>query len=383
MSLTRRTLLASSLAFAGLTATGAWASPNTDRRLLLVLLRGGMDGLAAVPPIGDPAYASARGSVALDPGDVTPLDGVFGLHSALAPLHPLWKDGELAVLHATGLAGGGRSHFDAQDVLDNGTTTAQGARSGWLNRAVGLLDPHWGAPMALGRQVPLVLRGPAKIRAADPVHPPNVDPDFLQSVRKMYAADRDLSPALDAGIDTQALVARHLRKPGRRALSSKTAHAIGTLLAAPDGPRVAALEVGGWDTHARQSGVLKNRLGELAEGLLAIRTGLGSAWSKTTVVAVSEFGRTVKGNGTGGTDHGTAGVALIAGGAVRGKKVYGDWPGLRTPDLFEGRDLKTTTDIRALFKGLLVGHLGLAPSAVDRQVFPNTTEVRPLIAPFG
>lgn len=382
--LTRRTLLTAALASAGLPGAFAFAAPGTDRCLLVVLLRGGLDGLAAVPAVGDPDYAHARGPVALDPAETVALDGFFALHPAMAGLAPLWAAGELAVVHATALPGGGRSHFDAQDVLDNGTDSAGGAHSGWLNRATAVLDPAFGPPMALGRQVPLLLRGPERIRASDPLHTFAADPEFLAEVERMYAGDPELSAALGVGLETQAMLARHRSgKPGRRTLSPATARQIGSLLAASDGPRIGVIEVGGWDTHVRQGPALDNRLGELAEGLLAVKAGLGDAWRQTAVLAVSEFGRTVRGNGTGGTDHGTGGVALLAGGAVRGGQVVADWPGLAPQHLLAERDLKPTLDVRAVFKGLLVGHLGLDAAAVEARVFPGTSDVEPLLAPWS
>ena len=153
---------------------------------------------------------------------------------------------------------------------------------------------------------------------------------------------------------------------------------IGGVLGASDGPRIAVAEVGGWDTHARQAGVLQGQLGALAEALVGVRRGLGGAWRSTVVLCVTEFGRTVHANGTGGTDHGTASVALLAGGAVRGGRVLGDWPGLRSQDLHEGRDLRPTTDLRQLFAGVLHEHLGVERADLARRVFPGTAGLRPL-----
>jgi len=378
--LTRRTLLCSAAASLGL-STLSFASAPTPRRTLIVLLRGGLDGMAAVPPIGDPDYVHTRGSAALDRGEVVPLDGFFGLHPGLAPLAPLWREGELGFAHAVGLSGGGRSHFDAQDVLDNGTSTAQGERTGWLNRATALLHTP---PMALGRQVPLLLRGPERIQAADPLRTVELDSRFLDRVQSMYASDPQLASALSTGLDTQQMLARHRAgRPGRQSLSPASARLIGSLLAAEDGPRIGVLEIGGWDTHIRQRPTLDKRLGDLATGLLSIKEGLGSTWEHTAILAVSEFGRAARGNGTGGTDHGTAGVALLAGGAVAGGAVHADWPGLSTADLFEERDLRSTRDIRAVFKGLLIGHLGLDPREVDRLVFPDSGPDQPLTDLFA
>ncbi len=373
----RRTMLtgllcSAGLGWSGLTLAGRSNGGPARPRLLLVLLRGGLDGLAAVPAIGDPDYADARGAIALSPGEVAPLDGLFGLHPALASLIPWWREGDLAAVHAVASPGGGRSHFDAQDVLDNGTTRAQTTRTGWLNRAIRELGSS-GPPMALTRQVPLVLRGAAPIRAADPARQVRPDPRLVEDVQAMYASDPELRDALQVGLDTRAMLEAH----GGRATSA-TQELVGRLLASDDGPDIAVTEVDGWDTHARQGPVLETRLGSLARGLLAIRAGLGDAWSSTAIVLVSEFGRAVAGNGSGGTDHGTGGVVLLAGGAVNGGRVTADWPGLSRRDLVEGRDLMGSIDVRAVFKAVLSDHLQVSRAALDGTVFPESDAIRPV-----
>jgi uncharacterized protein (DUF1501 family) len=379
-------MLTGGLASAGLLGLG-WsgvslaANRGRDRpRLLLVLLRGGLDGLAAVPAIGDPDYADARGPVALAKKDVLPLDGLFALHAALAPIAPWWAEGDLAAVHAVAGPDAGRSHFDAQDVLDNGTTRAQAVRTGWLNRAVRSLDPD-APPMALTRQVPLVLRGPAPFRAADPGREVRPDPRLLEDVAAMYASDPELAAALQVGRDTRAMLEAHggrATSGGRGLVDRATQRLVGRLLASDDGPDIAVTEIDGWDTHTRQGPVLEARLGALADGLVAVREGLGEAWSSTAIVLVSEFGRAVRGNGSAGTDHGTGGVVLLAGGAVNGGRITTDWPGLSTRDRFEGRDLAGTTDVRAVFKAVLADHLRVSRAALDREVFPDSAALAPV-----
>jgi uncharacterized protein (DUF1501 family) len=348
------------------------------KRLLLVVLRGGLDGLHTIVPWRDPHYAAARGSLALggpgDPGGVVDLDGFFGLHPALEPLHPLWDAGELAAVHATALPYRERSHFDAQDLLENGTSTPHGSRQGWLNRALGVSGAQG---LAIGPQVPLVLRGDHAVGSIDPRRGQGSHGDYLDAVLELYAPDPLLGPALVEALDTRAMLEPDPMAEGRGrrrgGLTADLAGSIATLLANPDGPQVAVLDVGGWDTHTRQSAALETQLGGLAEGLVSLRGGLADTWRDTVVLAVSEFGRTVAPNGTGGTDHGTATVTLLAGGAVAGGQVLGPWPGLR--DLHEGRDLSPRTDLRSVFKGVLRDHLGLTELG---EVFPDSDDAPPL-----
>lgn len=378
----RRTLLfgMGAAAAAALAPRVALASAETDARLVLVVLRGGLDGLAAVPAHGDPHHREARGSAAVTEG-VVDLDGTFGLHPALAPTKALWDARELLVVHATSAPYRDRSHFDGQNVLENGTARPYGLDTGWLNRALVALG---GAPpaMALGRQVPLVLQGPARATCADPFHAPVRDESFLDRVRDLYAGDALLGPALEEGIATRAMLSAHRdgtsSSGGRRGGEPEEAtRVLARVMAAPDGPRVAVVELSGWDTHAAQEGTLDKLLGQLGRAVLAYRDAAGESWSKTAVLAVTEFGRRVKGNGTGGSDHGVGGAALLAGGAVRGRRVVADWPGLAASDLYEGRDLRSTTDLRTVFAGVLRDHLGVPEGALANDVFPGG-DVAPL-----
>lgn len=359
---TRRSVLAGTLATFASLGMPALAGPDRPR-LLLVLLRGGADGLALVPAPGDPHWRRARGPLAPDRTAMHPLDGTFALHPALGPLLPWWRDGSLAVVHAVGTPGGARSHFDAQDILDNGREAARATRTGWLNRALPSLRAEAGDALALGDQLPLVLRGPAEARSLDPFRELDLDEPLLAELSRLYARDPQLLRALEAGLDTRRRLEGH-PLPRARRLNRASGRLVGGLLA--DGPTVGVLEVAGWDTHTRQGPQLERLLGDLANGLLGVRDGLGAAWADTTVVVVSEFGRTVAGNGTGGTDHGTGGVALLAGGGVAGGRVHGRWPGLS--DLHEGRDLRATTDVRSVFGAVLAGPFGLT-SLTD--VFPG------------
>ncbi len=368
----------------------AFARANTESRLVLVILRGGLDGLAVAPPYADPGYAPARGQLALpgpgSAGSVLDLDGFFGLHPALPKLHQRYRNGELAVLHAVATPYRERSHFDAQDVLENGMTTAGARRDGWLNRALAQLLPPSSADagIALGTTVPLSLRGPAAVTSWAPTRLPDPDDDTLERIEAMYANDALLSERLK-----EALAAGRIAEAGGMDMAPRArggsinalAQAAGRFLAAAEGPRVAVLEAGGWDTHANQgaaTGALARRLAGLDAGLDRLALSLGDAWQHSVVIVVTEFGRTVAVNGTGGTDHGTAAAAFVFGGAVAGKRVLADWPGLSRKDRYAGRDLRPTTDLRAVFKGVLRDHFGLSQRVLNRDVFPDSAAVQPV-----
>jgi uncharacterized protein (DUF1501 family) len=356
------------------------AASADDRRLLVVILRGGLDGLAAVVPYADRDYRGARGDVAMPEDDAAliDLDGHFALHASLAPLAELYRRRELLIMHAAASPYRERSHFDAQDVLESGGLQPHRPASGWLNRAAAALHPE-AASLAIGPAIPLVLRGDAPVTSWAPSILPSVDEDFLTRVMHMYEGDALLSAALAE--------ARRLelgdgmdggRMRGRRAfvpMMERTA----AFMRAVGGPRLAAIDMGGWDTHAnqgREKGRLANNLELLGEGLAAYRRDMGAAWASTAVLVITEFGRTVHANGSGGTDHGTASVALLLGGGVAGGRIVGDWPGLAR--LYEGRDLLPANDLRALLKGTLAAQLGLDVHTLDEWVFPASGGVPPV-----
>ena len=360
-----------------------------DARLVMVILRGGLDGLAAVPPYGESRYRDLRGSLAVDsPGQTNgllKLDGLFGLHPALGNMHELYQAGELAVLHAVATPYRERSHFDGQNVLENGSTSPGGLRDGWLNRALGLSNTKMGA-IALGQNIPLVLRGDVSVTSWAPSRLPEADDDTLARIADLYANDAHLAGRLQEALEARMIAGqmsgRDMRNFGgnRQQLGPVTA-AAGRFLSAPDGPRIAVLEAGGWDTHANQGagqGALATRLGGLDAGLARLKRELGDHWQSTVVVVATEFGRTVAVNGTRGSDHGTGGCAFVAGGAVRGGRVLADWPGLSARDLYEERDLKPTTDLRAVFKGILAEHMGADVAQLNREVFPDSEHIAPL-----
>lgn len=368
----------------GLAATGAPGGP----RLVFVILRGGLDGLTAVPAVGDPSFAPARGPLAQFGAEPLPLAAPFALHPNLAQLHAMYGRGEMLVVHATGLPYRERSHFDAQQVLESGGTRPHELDTGWLGRA---LAAGGRKGIAINTAVPLALRGGTAVDTWAPSTLPDPSPDLVARLEAMYAQR-------DPGLAQALARARGLRSDGCMATAMEggtgaarggaqqvaaLARKAGEFLALPDGPMAAVLEIGGWDSHANQAapnGALSNQLRALDGGLAALRDALvaGGAWPRTVVIVATEFGREVAVNGTLGTDHGSGGAAFVLGGAVAGGRVVADWPGLAPRDRFEGRDLRVTTDLRAVFKGVLADHLRVPRAALDRDVFPAADGVRPL-----
>ncbi len=364
------------------------ATGNTSgRRFVLVILRGGMDGLSAVPAVGDPDFAAARGPLGSFATPALALEGPFALHPELGQLHALYGRGELAVVHGVGLAYRNRSHFDAQQVLESGGTRPFELTTGWPGRA--LVDSDAKA-IALNTAVPLVLRGKAAVDTWAPSTLPEPSLDLVSRIERLYRDDRPLAAALararELHLDGAAMgsIATDAMQPGPRGAFAALARRAAEFLAQPNGPQAAVLELGGWDTHANQvnpNGALVFALRQLDAGLAALRDGLSSGenvWRRTVVVVASEFGREVAINGTLGTDHGTGGAAFVLGGAVRGARVVADWPGLAKKDRFEGRDLRTTTDLRAVLKGVLGDHLQVPRARLDAEVFPDSSAIRPL-----
>lgn len=416
----RREFLGLSALAAGgalLTTRLAFAYPSgRRRRFVLVIMRGALDGLAAVPACGDPAYAGLRREFALAaPGSgahaALPLDGFFGLHPSLGFLQQSYAAGELVVFHALASPYRERSHFDGQDVLENGTPQPHALQTGWLNRALAQAPGRLAreAGVALGQNVPLVMRGPAEVASWSPSRLAALDEDTYARITDLYAGDALLSARLadamaadamaggnaDSGAMSDKMGADSAGNPGGNNTAGGAAQGAGGgagryaeivqaaagFLRQEEGPKVAVFDTTGWDTHANEGGAegqLAGRLRQLDAGLAILRQQLQSAWADTAVLLVTEFGRTAAINGTRGTDHGTATAAFLLGGAVAGGRVIADWPGLGSRALYQGRDLAPTLDLRSVIKGLLAEQLEIPVRALATEVFPDSAGVKPL-----
>ncbi len=406
----RRDFLAAGSLAAGaalLTSRLSFADTNTNgkSRFVFVILRGALDGLAAVPPYGDRDYPALRRDLALSADTVLPLSDLFGLHPSLVFLKESFTARELIVFHAIASPYRERSHFDGQDVLENGYTRAHATQSGWLNRALAAIpagrssDKELG--VALGQNVPLVMRGPAAVTSWSPSRLAALDQDTLERITDLYSSDPLLAKRLADALNADAIADSPMMteaatdpnntlapapRNDKRAMAAgarytEVIRAAAEFLRREDGPKVAVFDTTGWDTHANEGaaqGQLAGRLTALDAGLRSLKEQLGPVWSNTAVLLVTEFGRTAAINGTRGTDHGTAAAAFLVGGAVRGGRVIADWPGLSNRALYQGRDLMPTLDVRSVLKGVLEEHLLVPSRALDAAVFPGSGAAKAL-----
>ncbi len=399
----RELMLASGTLFAWAFAPKIARAEGRDPRLLTIVLRGALDGLAAVAPVGDPDWTGLRGDKALTLKGATPglpLNSFFALNPAMPNLHRLYGSRAATIVHAAATPYRERSHFDGQDVLESGVLRPGASETGWLNRALTTLTPDGRAgsasrdAFAVGPMTPLVVRGPAPVLSWTPPRLPPANDDTMMRLLDLYRhTDPALARALEERLGLAAIAGAGgatksdpKPQPGPaaqvRAYFAESAGMAAKFLAQPDGPRIGALAFDGWDTHADEgalNGRLAALLGALDGALAAIETNMGPAWRETVVVVVTEFGRTARINGTEGTDHGTATVAFLAGGALKGGRVIADWPGLKLAQLQDGRDLKPTTDLRAVVKGLLHEHLRVGEAALAAKVFPDSAAVKPMM----
>jgi uncharacterized protein (DUF1501 family) len=415
----RRFLLgAGALAASSALPNVLFAHTGGQARLVVVILRGALDGLAAVPPHADPHYAALHADLAiLAPGvadGALALDATFGLHPSLAFLHERYLARELLVFNAVASPYRDRSHFDGQNVLENGLTKPIGTADGWLNRALAAL-PRENAPraaeraVAISQNVPLILRGEAPVISKSPQATAGVDEELLTRLADLYSKDDWFSARLSEAVQTAKLsgdgsmasqpdgAARSAAtsapamsasmpqnaavKPAAPDRVSGVARMAATLMRSDGGPEVAVMEASGWDTHANQGGAkgtLAQRLAGLDTALRALADELGALWPQTAVLVVTEFGRTAAMNGTRGTDHGTGGCAFLLGGAVSGGRVIADWPGLASTALLEKRDLRPTLDLRSIFKAVLNEHMHVDARTLATRIFPDSSGARPL-----
>jgi uncharacterized protein (DUF1501 family) len=421
MDIARRRFLLSTgaLAASSVLPNVLFAQTGGSARLVVVILRGALDGLAAVPPYADPDYAGLRRELAIAaPGaadGALALDNTFGLHPSLGFLHERYLAGELVVFHAVASPYRDRSHFDGQNVLENGLTKPIGTADGWLNRALAALprgaEQRGERAVAISQNIPLILRGEAPVISKSPQVTPDVDDELLARLADLYSKDDWFSARLSEAVQTEKMVddggnmadAAAMTAPAaakqpavtQPAMEASTAaprtaapdrvsgvaRMAATLMRSDGGPDVAVIEAGGWDTHANQGGAkgaLAQRLAGLDQALRALADELGPLWPQTAVLVVTEFGRTAAMNGTRGTDHGTGGCAFLAGGAVRGGRVMADWPGLARTALLDDRDLRPTLDLRSVFKSVLDEHMHVGAKTLATRIFPDSSGARPL-----
>jgi uncharacterized protein (DUF1501 family) len=374
------------------------------RKVVVIVCRGGMDGLSLAPPVGDPGYHALRGDLALK--DALPLDGTFGLHPQLTATHALAMDGQARIAPAIATPDRARSHFEAQDVLESGASGVYSASSGWLNRAVEALQAHRKIDaISIGPTAPLILRGKIQTASWSPGRLVDAEARLPTLLMDLYRNDPLLGPALARGLATETMAkdvtaqtvqpaamtgpssaapmaaqASLAGRPGQQ--GREASRSLGTSLAGfmrePGGPTVAAISLDGFDSHANQAGLIATRLAALDAVIDGLHAGLGPEWRNTVVLVATEFGRTARVNGTAGTDHGTASAALILGGALKRGGVVGDWPTLKENALFENRDVAPTLDMRGLFKGVLADHMGVDRAVLDGVVFPASAAARPV-----
>lgn len=385
--LTRSTVMGCSLAASPLLTPVTFAAAPWDTRLVVIVLRGGMDALDVVQPYGDPAYSTLRQTLSGGPAaGGLDLDGFFAMHPALASLMPLWQQAELGFVHAVSTPyRDKRSHFDGQDLLEAGTAGPGGERNGWLNRMLqSLPGTDRRTAFALGQGEMKLLHGDAPVSDWSPEASLALSPQaerlislVMESDPLFHAALGDalelsrqepVEPASDLAEDTMMQSAP--RQQGARGRHRRIAEFAAEQLRGDS--RVASFSLTGWDTHNRQKAGMNAALGRLSDTILTLRAGLGAEiWGKTAIVAMTEFGRTARENGTQGTDHGTGGAMVLAGGAIRGGRVHGRWPGLDEANLYARRDLMPTGDVRAATAWMLSGLTGLDRAALESFVFPG------------
>ncbi len=375
----------------------AFAAGNRDARLIVMVLRGAVDGLSTVAPFGDPTYEALHGSLALrldGPTPALPLDGFFLLNPAMPNLSRLYNAKQALFIHAVATPYRERSHFDGQDVLESGQPGPGVNASGWLNRLAAVLPQGEAVSKAgclgVGPVAPLIARGTAPVLGwAPPVLPPAGE-DTAARVLDLYAAaDPALALALRQGLETDRVASKVSFEPAAKPAGNpespqamaQAAEGAARIMAAEDGPRLAAIAFDGWDTHAKEGGA-SGRLATLLSGLdgaiAAFERHLEPYWKNTAILIATEFGRTARINGTEGTDHGTGSVAFLVGGAVNGGRVIADWPGLKPHQLYQGRDLNPTIDLRSVAKGVIAGLYDVPAGIMAERIFPGSVTVSPM-----
>ena len=371
----RRAFLARSLALGCSAAASPLITPVTfasapgDARLVVIILRGALDGLDVVRPTGDRHFAGHRPGLAT--GESSDLDDFFKLHPALDTLLPLWRAGELSFAHAVSTPyRDKRSHFDGQDILEAGVNGPDIGSDGWLNRALsGLGGVKSDTAFAIGRENLRLLSGSAPVSVWSPDSWLELSPQAQFLLSRIYSQDPLFRETAAKAMELSRLSQGSMVPRGRAGRAKSLAQFAANRLR--EDTRIAAFSITGWDTHANQTASLPRALVELSDAVLTLKTRLGPVWEQTAVLCLTEFGRTVRENGSRGTDHGTGGAALFAGGALNGKRVMADWPGLRSGDLYQDRDLMPTADIRGYLAWALHALFPLGRTTLESTVFPG------------
>ncbi len=374
MGLNRRHFLQGGAALSLAGHGGLQAQPAyRGRRLLVVMLRGGMDSLTAVPVVGDPKLADLRGG--LLPARPLPLAGDYAMHPRLAQWHRAWTEGQAAVVHATSFAYTGRSHFEGQDIMQSGITSPYASNTGWLGRA--MQASGLGGGVSISIPMPLLLRGHPGSDTRYSTWLATPPPQLVEAVTRRWSADPALAPYAEPvaapyrGMDSAGMVPPQAQPFAQTRTPRALAQAAGEAMRANEGPMVGLVDLHGFDTHASQGaaeGTHADRLAAVDQVLEGYREAIGERWRDCLVVTLTEFGRTVAENGTTGTDHGWGSCILMAGGLVARAQVHADWPGLGPQDLFEKRDLRVTTDAAAVYAQVVSAVLGLPPERIARDV---------------
>jgi len=371
MSLDRRAFLAGATALLAAPRISFASDPiATERRFIFIIQRGAADGLHTVIPTADPGYARLRGALAIAPESALKLDGSFALHPSLATLHGLYGAGQASFFHAVASPYRERSHFDGQNILETGGRAPYALKDGWMNRLVGMLSQRGKDAIAFAPTVPMALRGALPVTSYAPSSLPDANEDLMLRVQQLYAGDAQLHALWSAAMDARGMASAMDGKAGRQQ-PGELGRMAAAFLARADGPRIAMIETGGWDTHSGQAGRLATQLRNLDTLVAGLRQGLGPAWDHTVVLVATEFGRTAAANGTGGTDHGTGAAAMLFGGAVQGGRVVADWPGLAPADLFEERDLRPTLGLDTLISQVCAEAFRIDPGRMARSLFPD------------
>lgn len=355
-----------------------FAQAATEQRFIFIIQRGAADGLNTVIPYADPAYASARGALAIDTSSALKLDGTFALHPSLTQLRDLYAAEQATFFHAVASPYRDRSHFDGQNVLETGGAAPYQVKDGWMNRLVALLARSGKDAIAFSPAVPMALRGAVDVTTYAPSALPQAGDDLMLRVEQLYAKDAQLHALWSSALEARGMAAAGMGGGAARQDAGALGRMAAGFLARADGPRIAMIETSGWDTHSGQNARLASQLKNL-DGLIAgLQEGLGAAWSRTVILVATEFGRTVAANGTGGTDHGSAGAAMLIGGAVQGGRVLADWPGLKSADLQDGRDLKPTLALDALIASACAQTFLLDPDRTAKLLFPSAGQAQAL-----